>query len=460
MKSHLCFLAVTLAMAACFSRADFYFGPTLSFPLDSSPWEAKLSYNAGAKFKIGSLSVNLIAGMKSTALGDLSDTPSMKYSALKNIRGGAKYSFNTSWICLEAAAGMLSFGLGAGRLKNPVFSVSSALTGAAAPGPGVSVNLPSWTSSQRPLAAALKVSGGERLSFLPTIQVALTAEGEVYTSVFKRFSSGCLTSGSVSVTGGIFDYGKSIPSTWYFDEPYYTAKKRFSLEAELNLTFPHFRVFAAGGAAENPFGAAPYFWGRAKFCVIFDALSVYAYLFGARPETIYAGGKQSGTALQAGINPQYTLWFGKKSLKTGFLFFASLGRDDGEFYDEFKARSDIVFSAVKYKLSTYVNVTRDTRESFFEGSARIKLTVYLDGVTLNQSFTYKRTTKKRKNTYSLNFSAAPAKSKDISNSLSAALSVTEAGGGLYSMSASLRSSVKWSSDLFSVTGNFALKFSK
>lgn len=370
-------------LCAAKPELQLYTGISATAPLEYDLDEYKFKYNVGVKVKFGALSVNVIDGMATTSAKDLSGMSFSGFLERQKVRYGASYALSTPYVNVEASVGALRFSQGVSRLKNPLFSFSSALTKPSAPGAGISVSLPSWASAAKPLAAALEISGGERLAALPAVQLAATREGEFFGSVSKKFSARHLPSGSASVTGGIFRYGKSASDT----------RRGISLDAELNLTFPHFRLFTAAGLSKCSRDAT-YFWRRARCYIPIGDFALHMFVFGVDPKAVYAGGKQPGTALQAALNPQYTFWFGKLSLGTGVLLYAAL-KEDAEpsvvRYTEYKGRCDISLSAPKYKLAFCGKVSCDTsKDRNLDCYAKLALTNYLDSMRIASYVTYKR----------------------------------------------------------------------
>ena len=405
----LCLLPVPFAKAV---SVELYSANTLKFPLDETSDEYTYKYNTGAKVKAGNLKTAWITGIGTTDFAELAQADFAGFEEMQLYRYGAQYSLVTRAVTAEVLAGTLCFSQGISRLKSPKFTVSSALCKPSALTPGIAPALPTWTSSKTDLALAATLEPAKKTSHLPTVQGAYLQTGEVYWSAFRRFSLPFVPGMSVSFSGGLFETGQDVDSddAWFPAKRYFTEEKRLAMEGEMNANWAHLRVQAAAGVHESPFGGN-YTWARVKDSLLLGPFSLHTFFYSADAQLITVSESYPATRYQVGVNPQCTLWFGKKSLSAGVLAYAGFRQTVErlpEEYNEYKLKAALSFSAGVLKLAANGTLTRSTQDDYYEGSANLRLTLRLLKFTSTSYFSW-TVESETKNTYYFSQSLYPKK---------------------------------------------------
>ena len=391
---------------------ELYSGNTLKFPLDETADEYTYKYNTGAKLKAGKLKAAWITGIGTTSFLELAQADASDFEDMQLYRYGAQYSLATRAVTAEVLAGTLCFSQGISRLKSPKFTVSSALSKPSSLTPGIAPSLPTWTSSKSDLSAAITLAPAKKASPLPTLQGAYLETGEVYWSAFKRFALPVVPGMSVSLSGGLFETGQDVDSddSWFVAKRYFTEEKRLAMEGEMNANWAHLRVQAAAGVHESPFGGS-YTWARVKDSLLLGPFSLHTFFFAADPQLITVSESYPATRHQVGVNPQCTLWFGKKSLSAGVLGYAGFRQTVEripEEYNEYKLKAGLSFSTGAFKTTANGNLTRSTQDDYYEGSANLRLTLRLVKFTSTTYFSWTAESE-TKNTYYFSHALYPKK---------------------------------------------------
>ena len=422
----LCTLSAPLAQAV---SVELYSANTLKFPLDETSDEYTYKYNTGVKVKSKGFKAAWITGIGTTDFAELGQADFSGFEDMQLYRYGAEYSFVTRAVMAEVLVGTLCFSQGISRLKSPKFTVSSALSKPSPLTPGIAPALPTWTSSTTDLAAALTLEPAQKTSHLPTVQGAYLETGEMYWSAFKRFALPFVPGATISFSGGLFETGQDVDSedAWFPAKRYFTEEKRLAMEGEMNANWAHLRVQAAAGIHESPFGGN-YTWARVKDSLLLGPFSLHTFFYAADADLITVSESYPATRYQVGVNPQCTLWFGKKSLSAGVLAYAGFRQTVErlpEEYNEYKLKAALSFSSGVFKATANGTLTRSTQDDYYEGSANLRLTLRLLKFTSSSYFSWTAESE-TKNTYYFSQSLYPK--KRLLTTLSATMTAVENEG--------------------------------
>ncbi len=362
-----------------FAQIEFYSGNTFKLPLKESKdnYEFKSSTD-GIKFSIKNLTSICVASKD-------------EFYDIQQYRYGIKYLVRLPIIKAEFLAGSLTYSQGISRLKKPSFTIPSALTLASILSPGIAPSLPSWTSAKTNNSVAVSLSPSSKKSCLPSIQLAYNEDEEIYASIYKRFSLPFVPSSSISFSGGVFDMERKNSTSWFQSKRYFSQEKRYAFESELNLLFSHFRFSCASGIHESPFGGVNN-WIRLQNSILAKDFVLHSFFYSADPNLITVNSSEPRTKYQLCINPQYTFYFNKNSLRLGALSAVTeklLSDDETKAYCEYSNKVALSFLCKKCKFETNCTINKSTQEDYFESTTKCKLSVYLKKATLSSSYSYK-----------------------------------------------------------------------
>lgn len=410
MKNKITFITIILSLNICHAQIEFYSGNNFKFPLKDGKENFSLKYDSGARLKFRGLTAIWIAGIGTETFHDIASSSFCEFEAMQKYRYGIKYSAATKFAATDFLAGTLRFSQGISRLKQPNFYVPSALKKPSLLAPGISPSLPSWTSGKTPLAAAISISPGNKNSFLPTIQLSVLETKEFYASAFKRFSAPFIPNATISFSGGLFEYGRENSSAWFQKQRFFSTEKRGAAETELNIAFAHFRISGAAGIHESPFGGN-FFWARLQNFILLGDFLLHSFYYTADESLITADKTENRIKTQAGINPQYTFWFGKTSVSTGILLYSAERQTIEKFpsaFNEYCAKTALSISSGKCKLSSNAAFIYSTEKNEKEYSAQIKASRNFKSSSTSATFSYKKEDS-GKNTFSFTSTVYPKK---------------------------------------------------
>lgn len=434
MKRNSIFAAAVCCALACHAQQiEFHSENAFSFPVENKshpdPDSFSFKYSTGAKLTARNVSAVYFTGIGATDFPALAAAIPHGIDSMQRKRYGAKWSAQTRIVHADILAGTLLYSQGISRLKTPYITVPSALRKPSLLTPGISPELPSCSSSEKPLSLALSVSPGTQLPFLPTVQIAALETAEVYAGIFKRFSLPFAPSGSLSFSGGLFKFGRENTSSWFQKQQYFQEKKRLALEAELNLSYPGLRIASAAGIHESPFGGG-YGWARIQDFILLGDFTLHSFYYIADASLITASKSEPGIRSQLCINPQYIFWLGKTSLNMGILLYTAERRTREricESFSEKKAKAALTVQSGKHTVSTSGTVSRSEEDGFSEYSLQLKLSGKYRPLSFTSQVSFKNEDRD-KNTVSFTQYVYPKKA--AAASLSAGISVSEKDGDI------------------------------
>ncbi|MGN0730150.1 hypothetical protein [Treponema sp.] len=427
MKRKTIFLAVIFFPLACHAQIEFYSGSTFKFPLKEEKGNGTVKYDTGAKFHFGNVSAAWISGIGTETFHSIASSSPSEFEKLQKYRYGVKYRLPLKDVNMDFLAGTLCFSQGISRLRRPSFYIPGALKEPSLLAPGISPALPSWTSGKTPAAASAVFSPAKRHSVLPTLQFSVLETEEVYASVFKRFSAPFIPSASISFSGGLFEYGRENTTSWFQKQRAFTTEKRAALETEANLVFPHLRISTAAGIHESPFGGNCC-WARSQNFILLQDFTLHFFYYIADAPLITADRTESRTKRQAGINPQYTFWFGKTSADTGLLFYTAEKLTDKTIPETVKdhgTKAALNISSGIFRLSSSAGIIHYGESGGKEKSAQLKLNWKLRNFSAAANCSYK---KEENGKQTGTFTAGIYPQKILMTQASAGLSLSELNG--------------------------------
>ena len=236
-------------------------------------------------------------------------------------RWGAKYHIdgNYFWYDTTLYYGTLGFARSVSRLKRPLLSIRPSVGMLLPLKPGLAPNLPTFTSGERPVAAAGKFKPSVHSRFLPAFEGALLQNGDIYSSVYTRLGSWF----TLSCTSGDFFYGRKPVSSWFYKEPFYRQKRYKAADAELSFCVPgRCTLNFTEGFSENPNGdfSKSFFWDNTSLSIVTGLFTVNCGAFHARrPDMILPAGRKLNVKSQFFVNPQIHLASDKVTFRMGFL---------------------------------------------------------------------------------------------------------------------------------------------
>lgn len=410
MKNKITFIAIILAANICHAQIEFYSGNNFKFPVKDGKENFSLKYDSGSKLKIHGLTAIWVAGIGTETFHDIASSSFSEFETMQKYRYGIKYSVATKFAATEFLAGTLHFSQGISRLKHPSFYVPGALKKPSLLTPGISPALPSWTSAKTPLSAAISISSGNKNSVLPTFQFSILETKEFYASAFKRFSAPLIPNASISLSGGLFEYGRENTSAWFQKQKYFSEKKRGAVETEVNFVFPHFRISGAAGMHESPFGGN-FCWARLQNFILLGDFLLHSFHYIADKSLITVDKSENRIRTQTGINPQYTFWIGKNSASIGILFYSAERQTTEKIptcFNEYCAKTALNVSSGKFKISSNASFLYSTEKNEKEYSTQIKASRNFKSSSANATFSYKKEDS-GKNTFSLASTVYPKK---------------------------------------------------
>lgn len=345
----------------CQPKAELYLGAALKESRDpggeGDETGRKLRLDAGIKagmkagFPLGTVSMDMIlsGGLPYTDFGKTGMQEGAAVFLDENLvrRAGVSFYINTPRLPYDAAlsCGTLRFAGGLARLKKPCLAAPWNYGSISLLSRGLAVSLPGFTSSETPPACAvvLNPSGGEAV--LPSVELAVTQEGEAYASLFTELPVPFSTSSLVYLAGnaGSFVYGSKELKSWFYKEPYYRERRYLSADAEAGFRLEKYlSLNLAAGFTENPHGGLDeaWFWRRGQAALSFWHLGLTAsHFFAESPEMILPGGSRLGQRSRLSLNPSVKIPVRLPS-GNGTFSLAMLGMKDvklkgGEDYDSF-----------------------------------------------------------------------------------------------------------------------------
>lgn len=449
MKNNIAFIAIILSAGICNAQIEFHSSSAFKFPLEEGKENFSVKHDSGVKLKIRGLTAVWIAGTGTETFSGIASSSPSEFEQMQKYRYGVKCFSATKSASAEFLAGTLKFSQGISRLKKPSFYIPGALKKPSLLVPGISPELPSWSGAKTPLSMAVSISPGSRKSVFPSFQFSIFETNEFYASAFKRFSAPLIPNASISFSGGLFEYGRNNSTSWFQKQRYFSEEKRAAAETEANLVFPHFRISGAAGIHESPFGGN-FCWARAQSFILLGDFLLHSFYYIADESLITADKTENRIKMQAGINPQYTFWFGKTSASAGILFY-SAERQTAERlptdFNEYCAKTAISISSRKCKISSNASLLYSTEKNQKEYSAQIKASKNFKSAAASTSFSYKKENP-HKSTFS--FAGAVYPRKTMLSQAGIGFSTAESNGTLRhspSASASFKGGgkkIKWS----------------
>ena len=381
---------------------------SFAFPLDKLNYinsdETALKYNMG--FTLNTMHFTMTANCSMPA-EDLKTIANEDFDQWKNRlkqTWGIQYRHSSIYMNLDFLAGTLRFSKGISRLKNPVISVPSPLSGSTTMGAGISPSLPSASSAETPKALAFVISPGSLTNFLPVVQFGILETGENFSGIYRRFSTKIVPSLSLSLCMGFFCHGHENNSSWFQNQRYYREKKYLAMEGSANFSWNIFSISCAVGIHENPFGK-PLVWSRISHVFQAGNFSLGIATFFSDPQLISSSGTFINTREQIFINPQYRIYSGKNSIHLGFTAGASFRETKTRFrekYNDYNGKASVRFTARGFSTQLNGGTNYSTENGIYEYSGGIKISVPFRNFTLGSAFSFKNEDE-TKNTWSGEF---------------------------------------------------------
>ena len=220
-------------------------------------------------------------------------------------------------------AGNLRFSGALSRLKHPWFSSSSVMKSCSLLSPGIEPALPSFTSVKKPVSCALKCLSPSFSFFLPSFDIAVSEDGELYVSAFKRFNFQNLLRLSLSCTKASFRYGVQPSKSWFYKKRPFKTNAYSSGDFECGIAvLDVFKSFSAIGFSESPFDglSGSGFWGRSENQISLNGFSFRFSIFKDFDRAlILPGGKTMNIHSQYLINPKISFDSENAAFKLGIL---------------------------------------------------------------------------------------------------------------------------------------------
>ncbi len=415
MKKKILLLIFCTIFPRIFASVEFVSDSVFKFPMEDSRFngdEFSLRYNSGVKFSAENFQFVWFGGIGTTKFPELAQSDATEFFEMNKKVYGAKYEFLSQFVSWNFLAGSLVYANGISRLKNPKFTVPGALKNPSLLSCGMSPSLPKLSTAEQKFSAAVSVEIRNEKIVLPALQLACFESGELYFSSFRRIAFPMAKNASVSFTGGFFELSRENSDSWFQKKKFFAEKKYFAAEGECNLVFKNFRLAAASGIHENPFGGSASWFREENFLFLGD-FTLHSFFYCADDFLITANGSEPRVKNQFCLNPQMSFWVGKRLFSAGILVYSSERKSDAKKsveYGERKAKAAVSMESARRKISASVSAAKSELEEDAEFSAQIKFSHQFANFSIADSFSVKNEDA-TKNTYTFSQYFYPKKNR-------------------------------------------------
>ena len=265
---------------------------------------SEIKWNYGLKLNLGQTVIAGNAKLGSLPLIELHGKNAHDYLLMQEYTYGIWYSDIFAKLKVDVLAGNLRYSGGISRLKTPFFSCPSPHRNSSFTISGITVSLPSASSSKNTFSWSAAITPKSTDIFLPSMQIVILDSGEKYGSLYRKFSPPFIREMTLSFTAGTFFHEYCRESGWFQNERYYNESDFFSSEISASLTGEKFKTLTVLGIYENPFGGTR-LWLRNQCNLSIGFFQLGMYHFNADEDIITASGNNPRIGQQIFLSPKF-----------------------------------------------------------------------------------------------------------------------------------------------------------